>query len=89
MNVELNKIPTVDIKKYIDIKAKKTDVVKRQMYDEAAKLRDEERTLEVKYPILSEVKAKYTGKSRIDGSPMFIIDISQVRGIIIDDILKT
>jgi hypothetical protein len=33
--------------------------------------------------------AKYTGKSRIDGSPMFISDISQVRGIIIDDLLKT
>ena len=58
MNDELNKIPTVDIKKYIDIKTKKTDVVKRQAYEEAARLRDEEKTLETKYPILSKIKEK-------------------------------
>lgn len=76
MNDELNKIPTVDIKKYIDIKAKKTDVLKRQMYDEAAKLRDEERTLEVKYPILSEVKANVS----------YLFDVIRDRKI--DDILN-
>ena len=58
MNDELNKIPTVDIKKYIDIKTKKTDVVKRQAYEEAARLRDEEKTLETKYSILSKIKEK-------------------------------
>jgi hypothetical protein len=52
---ELNKVPIVDIKKYIDIKVKKVDVIKRQAYEEAARLRDEERTLENNYPILREV----------------------------------
>lgn len=36
-----------------------------------------------------QFSAKYTSRSRIDGSPMFIVDISQVRNIIIDDLLKT
>ena len=52
---ELSKIPIVDIKKYIDIRNKKSDVIRRQAYEEAARLRDEERTLENNYPILREV----------------------------------
>jgi hypothetical protein len=34
-----------------------------------------------------QFSAKYTSRSRIDGSPMFIVDISQVRNIIIDELL--
>jgi hypothetical protein len=55
MNDELSKVPIVDIKRYIDIRNKKIDVVRRQDYEEAAKLRDEERTLENNYPTLREV----------------------------------
>jgi len=54
MNDELKKIPIVDIKRYLDIRNKKSDVIKRQKYEEAARLRDEERTLENNYPILRE-----------------------------------
>jgi protein-arginine kinase activator protein McsA len=57
MNDELLKIPIVDIKRYIDIKVKKNEVVRRQKYEEAARLRDDERELETKYPILREVKS--------------------------------
>jgi ATP-dependent Clp protease ATP-binding subunit ClpC len=57
MNVELLKIPIEDVKKIVDIRNKKTDVIKRQKYEEAARLRDEERELETKYPILREVKS--------------------------------
>jgi len=55
MSDELSKVPIIDIKKYIDIRNKKSDVVKRQAYEEAARLRDEERILENNYPILREV----------------------------------
>jgi len=55
MNDELKKIPIVDIKRYLDIRNKKSDVIRRQAYEEAARLRDEERTLENIYPILREV----------------------------------
>jgi hypothetical protein len=57
MNDELLKIPIEDIKKIVDIRNKKTDVIQRQKYEEAARLRDEERELETKYPILREVKS--------------------------------
>ena len=57
MNVELLKIPIEDVKKIVDIRNKKTDVIKRQKYEEAARLRDDERELETKYPILREVKS--------------------------------
>jgi protein-arginine kinase activator protein McsA len=57
MNDELLKISIVDIKRYIDIKVKKNEVVRRQKYEEAARLRDDERELETKYPILREVKS--------------------------------
>ena len=57
MNVELLKIPIEDVKKIVDIRNKKTDVIKRQKYEEAARLRDEEKELETKYPILREVKS--------------------------------
>lgn len=36
------------------------------------------------------ISGKYTGKSRIDGSPIFIIDLKVIyREIAIDEILKT
>lgn len=57
MNDELNKIPLVDIKKYIDIRNRKTVCVQSKMYEEADRLRDEEKTLETKYPILPKIKA--------------------------------
>lgn len=57
MNDELLKVPIVDVKKIVDIRNRKVDVVKRQAYEEAARLRDEERELETKYPILREVKS--------------------------------
>ena len=57
MNDELLKVPIVDVKKIVDIRNKKTDVIQRQKYEEAARLRDEERELETKYPILREVKS--------------------------------
>jgi protein-arginine kinase activator protein McsA len=57
MNDELLKISIVDIKRYIDIKVKKNEVVRRQKYEEADRLRDDERELETKYPILREVKS--------------------------------
>jgi hypothetical protein len=57
MNVELLKIPIVDVKKIVDIRNRKTDVIQRQKYEEAVRLRDEERELETKYPILREVKS--------------------------------
>jgi len=57
MNDELLKIPIEDVKKIVDIRNKKTDVIKRQKYEEAARLRDEEKELETKYPILREVKS--------------------------------
>jgi hypothetical protein len=57
MNEELLKIPIEDVKKIVDIRNKKTDVIQRQKYEEAARLRDEERELETKYPILREVKS--------------------------------
>jgi len=49
MNDELSKVPIVDIKRLIEIRKQKFDVVQRQAYEEAAKLRDEERTIEEKY----------------------------------------
>lgn len=55
MSDELSRVPIIDTKKYIDIRNKKSDVVKRQAYEEAARLRDEERILENNYPILREV----------------------------------
>ena len=55
MNDELSKVPIVDIKRLIEIRKQKFDVVQRQAYEEAVKLRDEERTLENNYPILREV----------------------------------
>ena len=57
MNYELLKVPIVDVKKIVDIRNRKMDVIQRQAYEEAARLRDEERELETKYPILREVKA--------------------------------
>jgi len=57
MNVELLKVPIVDVKKIVDIRNRKTDVIQRQKYEEAVRLRDEERELETKYPILREVKS--------------------------------
>ena len=57
MNDELLKVPIVDVKKIVDIRNRKMDVIQRQAYEEAARLRDEERELETKYPILREVKA--------------------------------
>ena len=57
MNDELLKIPIEYVKKIVDIRNKKTDVIKRQKYEEAARLRDEEKELETKYPILREVKS--------------------------------
>jgi hypothetical protein len=47
----------VDVKKIVDIRNRKTDVIQRQKYEEAVRLRDEERELETKYPILREVKS--------------------------------
>jgi len=55
MNDELSKVPIVDIKRLIEIRNKKSDVIRRQAYEEAARLRDEERKLENNYPILREV----------------------------------
>ena len=57
MNDELLKIPIVDVKKILDIRNKKNEVIRRQKYEEAARLRDDERELETKYPILREVKS--------------------------------
>jgi hypothetical protein len=57
MNDELLKVPIVDVKKIVDIRNRKIGVVQRQAYEEAARLRDEERELETKYPILREVKS--------------------------------
>jgi len=57
MNDELLKVPIVDVKKIVDIRNKKNEVVRRQSYEEAVKLREEERILETKYPILREVKS--------------------------------
>jgi len=57
MNDELLKVPIVDVKKIVDIRNKKNEVVRRQSYEEAVKLREEERELETKYPILREVKS--------------------------------
>lgn len=57
MNDELLKIPIVDVKKIVDIRNRKVDVVQRQAYEEAARLRDEERELETKYPILRDVRS--------------------------------
>lgn len=57
MNDELLKVPIVDVKKIVDIRNRKVDVVQRQAYEEAARLRDEERELETKYPILREVRS--------------------------------
>ena len=57
MNEELLKVPIVDVKKIVDIRNRKTDVIQRQKYEEAVILRDEEKQLETKYPILREVKS--------------------------------
>lgn len=57
MSDELLKVPIVDVKKIVDIRNRKIGVVQRQAYEEAARLRDEERELETKYPILREVKS--------------------------------
>jgi len=57
MNDELLKVPIVDVKKILDIRNKKNEVLRRQSYEEAFKLREEERILETKYPILREVKS--------------------------------
>jgi len=77
MSDELSKVPIIDIKKYIDIRNKKSDVVKRQAYEEAARLRDEERILENNYPILREV----SGSSEISQL------INHLRDRKIDDLL--
>ena len=57
MNDELLKVPIVDVKKIVDIRNRKMDVIQRQAYEEAARLRDEERELETKYPILRDVRS--------------------------------
>ena len=56
MNKELFNVPLSEAKKILEIRNKKNDVVRRQAYEEAARLRDEERDIENKYPILREIK---------------------------------
>jgi hypothetical protein len=55
MNDDLSKVPIPDIKRLIEIRKQKFDVVQRQAYEEAARLRDEERTIERKYPGLYDI----------------------------------
>ena len=56
MNKELFNVPLSEAKKILEIRNKKNDVVRIQAYEEAARLRDEERDIENKYPILREIK---------------------------------
>jgi len=77
MYSELSKIPIVDVKRYIDIRSKKSDVIRRQAYEEAARLRDEERILENNYPILREIA----------GSSETLQLINHLRDRKIDDLL--
>lgn len=53
MDEKIYMIPIVDIKRFIEITNKKNKSILNQNYEEAARLRDEERTIESEYPCLS------------------------------------
>jgi hypothetical protein len=54
---DLKKIDPEILKEYISIRKQKLYVVKNQRFDESAKLRDREREMDRKYPILDEHKS--------------------------------
>ena len=57
MRGDILKVPLVDIKKVIDIRRDKVNAVKRQEYEEAQILRDEEKSIVNKYPCLLDIES--------------------------------
>ena len=57
MRGDILKVTLVDIKKVIDIRRDKVNAVKRQEYEEAQILRDEEKSIVTKYPCLLDIES--------------------------------
>lgn len=56
MNLEeISKIPILDIEEYVKIRTEKNHAIKSQKYEKAAQLRDMEKVLINKYPILDTI----------------------------------
>lgn len=70
----LKKIPIKELRYYINIRDRKHDYVKKQMFEEAARLRDEERFFVKKYISYEKILSSIT--------------IQSLRDILVDEIIN-